>query len=438
MVELFSGLSIVFLFGFGLFVEKTPQRIQSAIVLFWVEWLNLLSGGDSWLILLKSLLIVFLIVYMFLLENVSYEYLILVMIFKLGSLLLLDAKDFLTFYLSLELSSFVLYLLVASKKEDILSTEAGLKYFILGSFSSILLLFGISLCYGLVGSLDFADIYMFGTDLNWKEGDIFLRVAFLFILMGLFFKLGLAPFHFWIPDVYQGSSWLVVYILAVVSKVSILGVLVRLTYQVFDFDFEMVSLILVLLGGLSIVIGTLSALRQRSLKRLIGYSGITHMGFMVLGLSTGTGLGIFVTIFYFLFYSFLNMSWIVLFRFLGLEELEDLKRIPGLLGTYLLITVFSIAGIPPLSGFFIKFFLLSSFVQVEFWIPVIVLLIGSLVAAYYYLRLIQMIYFTGKVKVSLVNGGISNYYLLSILMYINLMGFLAQNTIWLYELGKLL
>lgn len=438
MVELFSGLSIVFLFGFGLFVEKTPQRIQSVIVLFWVEWLNLLSGGDSWLILLKSLLIVFLIVYMFLLENVSYEYLILVMIFKLGSLLLLDAKDFLTFYLSLELSSFVLYLLVASKKEDILSTEAGLKYFILGSFSSILLLFGISLCYGLVGSLDFADIYMFGTDLNWKEGDIFLRVAFLFILMGLFFKLGLAPFHFWIPDVYQGSSWLVVYILAVVSKVSILGVLVRLTYQVFDFDFEMVSLILVLLGGLSIVIGTLSALRQRSLKRLIGYSGITHMGFMVLGLSTGTGLGIFVTIFYFLFYSFLNMSWIVLFRFLGLEELEDLKRIPGLLGTYLLITVFSIAGIPPLSGFFIKFFLLSSFVQVEFWIPVIVLLIGSLVAAYYYLRLIQMIYFTGKVKVSLVNGGISNYYLLSILMYINLMGFLAQNTIWLYELGKLL
>lgn len=438
MVELFSGLSIVFLFGFGLFVEKTPQRIQSVIVLFWVEWLNLLSDGDSWLILLKSLLIIFLIIYMFLLENVSYEYLILVMIFKLGSLLLLDAKDFLIFYLSLELSSFVLYLLVASKKEDILSTEAGLKYFILGSFSSILLLFGISLCYGLVGSLDFADIYMFGTDLNWKEGDIFLRVAFLFILMGLFFKLGLAPFHFWIPDVYQGSSWLVVYILAVVSKVSILGVLVRLIYQVFDFDFEMVSLILVLLGGLSIVIGTLSALRQRSLKRLIGYSGITHMGFMVLGLSTGTGLGIFVTIFYFLFYSFLNMSWIVLFRFLGLEELEDLKRVPGLLGIYLLITVFSIAGIPPLSGFFIKFFLLSSFVQVEFWIPVIVLLIGSLVAAYYYLRLIQMIYFMGKVKVSVVNGGISNYYLLSILMYINLMGFLAQNTIWLYELGKLL
>lgn len=434
MVELFSGLSIIFLFGFGLFVEKTPQRIQSVIVLFWVEWLNLLSNGDSWLILLKSLLIVFLVIYMCLLENVSFEYLVLVMIFKLGSLLLLDAKDFLTFYLSLELSSFVLYLLVASKKEDILSTEAGLKYFILGSFSSILLLFGISLCYGLVGSLDFVDIYMFGTDLSWKEGDIFLRVAFLFILMGLFFKLGLVPFHFWIPDVYQGSSWLVVYILAVVSKVSILGVLVRLIYQVFDFDFEMVSLILVLLGILSIVVGTLSALRQRSLKRLIGYSGITHMGFMVLGLSTGTGLGIFVTIFYFLFYSFLNMSWIVLFRFLGLEELEDLKRVPGLLGVYLLLTVFSIAGIPPLSGFFIKFFLLASFVQVQFWVPAVVLLAGSLVAAYYYLRLIQMIYFMGKVKVSLVNGGIGNYYLLTLLMYINLMGFLGQNVIWLYVL----
>lgn len=432
MVELFSGLSIGLIFLFGLFSEKTSQRIQSVLVLFWLEWLILLSDSDDWGILLKSLLIIFLMVYLFLLENVSYEYLILVLIFKLGSLLLLESKDFLVFYLSLELSSFVLYLLVASRKENILSTEAGLKYFILGSFSSILLLFGISLCYGLVGSLDFMDIYLFGTDLDWKEGANYLKVAFLFILMGLFFKLGLAPFHFWIPDVYEGSSWLVVYLLGVVSKVSILGVLVRLIYVVFDFEFEGVSLILVVLGMLSILIGSLSALRQRSLKRLIGYSGITHMGFLVLGLGTGTGLGLFVTIFYFIFYSFLNMSWIILFRSLRIERIEELKKVPNLLGIYLMVTVFSIAGIPPLSGFFIKFFLLTSLIQVELWVPVVIILIGSLIAAYYYLRLIQMIYFMGKVKVGPLVGSKSSYYLLGVLMYINMIGFLGQNLIWLY------
>jgi NADH-quinone oxidoreductase subunit N len=429
MVELFSGLSIILVFSFGLFLKKTPQLIQTILILFWAEWLILISDSD--MVLLKSLLIVFLLFYMFLLKNVSYEYLMLTLIFKLGTLLLLESKDFLIFYLSLELSSFVLYLLVASRKENIYSTEAGLKYFILGSLSSIILLLGISLCYGLVGSLEFIDIYMFGTDLLWDEGKVYLRVSYLLILIGLFFKLGLVPFHFWIPDVYEGSTWLVIYMLGVVSKIGAFGVTVRLIYQVFDFEFEMTSLLLVLVGFGSIGVGVLSALRQRSLKRLVGYSGITHMGFLVLGLSTGTGLGMFVTFFYLIFYLCLNVSWIVLFRYLELESLEELKRVLGSVGIYLLIMIFSIVGIPPLGGFFIKFFLLFSLIQVEFWIPVILIIVGSLVAAYYYLRLVQMVYFTEKDERSLVKEDLGSLYVLGGLSYTNLFLIVGQNYIWI-------
>lgn len=429
MVELFSGLSIILVFSFGLFLKKTPQLIQTILILFWAEWLILISDSD--MVLLKSLLIVFLLFYIFLLKNVSYEYLMLTLIFKLGTLLLLESKDFLIFYLSLELSSFVLYLLVASRKENSYSTEAGLKYFILGSLSSIILLLGISLCYGLVGSLEFIDIYMFGTDLLWDEGKVYLRFSYLLILIGLFFKLGLVPFHFWIPDVYEGSTWLVIYMLGVVSKIGAFGVTVRLIYQVFDFEFEMTSLLLVLVGFSSIGVGVLSALRQRSLKRLVGYSGITHMGFLVLGLSTGTGLGMFVTFFYFIFYLCLNVSWIVLFRYLELESLEELKRVLGSAGIYLLIMIFSIVGIPPLGGFFIKFFLLFSLVQVEFWIPVTLIIVGSLVAAYYYLRLVQMVYFTGKDERSLVKEDLGSLYVLGGLSYMNLFLIVGQNYIWI-------
>jgi NADH-quinone oxidoreductase subunit N len=321
--------------------------------------------------------------------------------------------------------------LVASRKENIYSTEAGLKYFILGSLSSIILLLGISLCYGLVGSLEFIDIYMFGTDLLWDEGKVYLRVSYLLILIGLFFKLGLVPFHFWIPDVYEGSTWLVIYMLGVVSKIGAFGVTVRLIYQVFDFEFEMTSLLLVLVGFGSIGVGVLSALRQRSLKRLVGYSGITHMGFLVLGLSTGTGLGMFVTFFYLIFYLCLNVSWIVLFRYLELESLEELKRVLGSVGIYLLIMIFSIVGIPPLGGFFIKFFLLFSLIQVEFWIPVILIIVGSLVAAYYYLRLVQMVYFTEKDERSLVKEDLGSLYVLGGLSYTNLFLIVGQNYIWI-------
>jgi NADH-quinone oxidoreductase subunit N len=272
---------------------------------------------------------------------------------------------------------------------------------------------------------------MFGTDLLWDEGKVYLRVSYLLILIGLFFKLGLVPFHFWIPDVYEGSTWLVIYMLGVVSKIGAFGVTVRLIYQVFDFEFEMTSLLLVLVGFGSIGVGVLSALRQRSLKRLVGYSGITHMGFLVLGLSTGTGLGMFVTFFYLIFYLCLNVSWIVLFRYLELESLEELKRVLGSVGIYLLIMIFSIVGIPPLGGFFIKFFLLFSLIQVEFWIPVILIIVGSLVAAYYYLRLVQMVYFTEKDERSLVKEDLGSLYVLGGLSYTNLFLIVGQNYIWI-------
>lgn len=450
--EIFFGLMIILIFNFGLYYEESKASpelcIQSQLIEFWLLCFLLKSIDknifvmlnsyvlDSWSTILKIILLILGFFYLFFLKDVSFEFITLIMIFKFSSFFLLSAHNFLIFYLALELGAFVLYLLVASRKEDIFSTEGGLKYFVLGSFSSILVVLGISFIYGLVGSLDFTDVLMFGSDLEWSEGKVYLSVSIFFILVGLCFKLGLAPFHFWVPDVYQGSSWIVLIFLVVFSKIGIFGILVRLIYEVFVFDFESISLFFFFLGLLSLFVGSLGALSQTNLKRLVGYSGIGHMGFIIFGLSTGTGLGLLSSLFYFIFYLLLNMGWLLILKKAKAERLEDLKGTSKWLGSYLTLTMFSVAGVPPLGGFFMKLYLFFSLVQLSLWLALFLLILASMLAAYYYLRLIQMVNFSKGFIRKEEKMGIAEGYVLIILLYINLFFIFFQNYLLIFLLNQ--
>jgi NADH-quinone oxidoreductase subunit N len=450
--ELYFGLMIILIFNFGLYYEEkkaSPELcIQSQLIEFWLLCFLLKSIDknifvmlnsyvlDSWSTILKIIMLILGFFYFFFLRNVSFEFITLIMIFKFSSFFLLSAYNFLIFYLALELGAFVLYLLVASRKEDIFSTEGALKYFVLGSFSSILVVLGISFIYGLVGSLDFTDVLMFGSGLEWETGKIYMSVSIFFILVGLCFKLGLAPFHFWVADVYQGSSWIVLLFLVVFSKIGIFGILVRLIYEVFIFDFETISLFFFFLGLFSLFIGSLGALSQTNLKRLVGYSGIGHMGFIIFGLSTGTGLGLLSSLFYFVFYLILNMGWLLILKKAKVENLEDLKGISKWLGGYLTLTMFSVAGVPPLGGFFMKLYLFFSLVQLSLWLALFLLILSSMVAAYYYLRLIQMVNFSKitirkELKIESVEG-----YVLITLIYMNVFFIFFQNYLLIFLLNQ--
>jgi NADH-quinone oxidoreductase subunit N len=405
--EVYFGFVFLIFFCFG--VEKKESfelGIQGQLIGIWLfflvlgnwyvlkktEWFSLFLNNfflDDWSFFWKIFLIFLVFFYFSFLKKVSFEYMALILLFHFAVFVLLSSSNLLLFYLSLELSSFILYLLVGSQRESLSSTEAGLKYFVLGSFASILLLVGILFSYQITGSLSLLDLRL------WGEGQMSISyvIGILFIFFGLFFKLGAAPFHFWIPDVYHGSSWSVLYWLVVVSKVGVLGFFLRFLYTVAMNQFDLFSLSLSFVGILSVLIGTLGAVQQTNLKRLVGYSGISHMGFMVLGMGSGTGLGLLSVVNYFFVYVTLNGLWILLMWLKETEWLFELKKMISWFAGFFLLTMFSLVGVPPLSGFFMKFYLLIGFVQIKNFVIALFLVLFSVLSAFYYLRLVRMISF---------------------------------------------
>lgn len=436
--ECFFGLALLFYFCFGIEKEKenpvSELSSQAQLVGLWVlfllvnqwylvhktNWYFLFLNSyvvDEWSLSWKIFVILFTFFYVSFLKDVSFEYLVLILLFQFAVFFLLSSYHFLIFYLSLELSSFILYLLVGSKRESLVSTEGGLKYFVLGSFSSIILLFGIVLCYGLVGSLNFLDLYL------WSVGTESLSfwIAILFISVGIFFKLGAAPFHFWLPDVYNGSTWSVVYFLVVVSKIGVLGMFLRFVYVVGIDGFESFSFLFSWLALISLIVGTLGAVKQTSLKRLVAYSGISHMGFVFFGLASGTGFGLIATLSYFLIYLLLNSIWIIVMWTNKDDHLESLQNLYPWLAFFLTVTMFSIAGVPPLSGFFMKFYLLFSLIQVSNYLGGLFLILFSVISAYYYLRIIRVMYFSSSlegVSKTRMDCNISGFWFLIFLVYL--------------------
>jgi len=289
-----------------------------------------------------------------------------------------------------------LYVLATFNRDQLKSSEAGLKYFVLSALSSGLLLYGCSLIYGFSGSTNFDII---ATQLNSDE--YALTFGIVFILVGLAFKISAVPFHMWAPDVYEGSPTSVTLFFTMVPKIAALTVFIRFLYVPFLNLIDQWQMIIVFLSIASMLFGAVAAIGQTNLKRLIAYSSIGHIGYALAGLATGTNEGIQSSIIYITIYILMNLGLFscLLMMKRNNEYYEDINDLSGvsknhpLLAISLLIILFSLAGIPPLAGFFAKFYIFKSVIEQSMYFLAIVGLLSTVVAAFYYLRIIKIIYF---------------------------------------------
>nr|YP_010726701.1 NADH dehydrogenase subunit 2 [Cystoclonium purpureum f. stellatum]WDY85188.1 NADH dehydrogenase subunit 2 [Cystoclonium purpureum f. stellatum] len=338
----------------------------------------------------------------------SFEYWILILLGLVSILLIIQSYDLLMIYLSIELQSLIFYILASFKRTSEFSTEAGLKYFVLGAFSSALLLFGTSLIYGLTGLSNLGDLSKFFTGIILDDLYIFNGVisGLILILISFLFKLSAAPFHMWSPDVYEGSPTSVTAFFSIMPKLAILSLIYRfLIFSFHDFMYFWYNIILICVI-LSILVGTLSAFSQTKWKRFFAYSSINHVGFFLLSLLLGDSeaisnsifyvvvyiismLGIFSIIFTLRFYMYNNKHY----QSRYLNDLSGLSKTNPLIAFSFTIILFSMAGIPPLAGFFSKIFvLIPSLKAGAFGVSVFIVLMSS-IACFYYIKLIKTMYF---------------------------------------------
>ena len=324
------------------------------------------------------------------------EYPILLLCSILGMLVMISSHDLIVFYIGLELQTLPLYVLAAFNVNKTSSTEAGLKYFILSALSSGLLLYGCSLVYGFSGSTNFNLISE--NILSSQYGNVF---GIVFILVGLAFKISAVPFHMWAPDVYEGSPTSVTLFFAIVPKVAALTIFIRFLYVPFLNLIDQWQTIIIFLALASMILGAVAAIGQKNLKRLIAYSSIGHMGYALAGLSVGTNSGIQNSIIYISIYLIMNLGvFCCLFMmrrndyfFDNLEDLSGLSKNHPIISLSLLILLFSLAGIPPLAGFFAKFYIFVSVIEQSMYFLAVVGLISTVVSAFYYLKIVKIIYF---------------------------------------------
>ena len=373
-----------------------------------------------------------------------FEYPLLILFSILGMLVMLSSNDFITLYLGLELQSLALYVLASTKKDSLKSSEAGLKYFILGALASGFFLFGASLLFGITGTTSYT-VLSFNT-LNPDEISLLLIFSVVLIISSIAFKLSIAPFHMWTPDVYEGAPTSITAFFAIVPKIAAIGVLMRILYiALIDIHVVWLQLVLVL-GLLSIFIGAFGALLQKNIKRLMAYSAISNIGYIFLALSLGSQLGLEASLIYITVYS---ISSIGVFTFiLSMEKdnimLDEIASFSGLsksnpfFAVCLSILLLSMAGLPPLAGFIAKFYVFKAVVISGYmWIAVIGI-IGSVISAYYYLNIIKVMYldeleesFTIDSKVSMkIILLISSLLILTFILYadnfINFMSYISR------------
>ena len=334
----------------------------------------------------------------------SFEYYLVILLSILGLILLVSSYDLLSVYLALELQSLSFYILASFKRNSTFSTEAGLKYFILGAFASGLILFGISLIYGFTGSTNFeclSKLFYSGFSSN-IEGINSVRIGILFIIVGFLFKLAAAPFHVWSPDVYEGSPTSSTAIFAILPKIAILVVFTRLFLVSFSNLVGIWQGILIFSALFSVIIGSFVALKQRKVKKLIAYSSISHVGYMLISLSTGTFEGCHAVFFYIIIYMITGVClWSIVFS-IELEDKSNSKNITDLsslvksnsiLALTASLVLFSLAGVPPLSGFFAKLLIFISALESSLYFLALVGILSSVISTFYYIRIIKIIYF---------------------------------------------
>jgi len=326
----------------------------------------------------------------------KFEYPILILAAVLGMFVMVSSNNLLGLYLGIEMQSLSLYVLASLNRDSAKSTEAGVKYFVLGALSSGLLLYGCSLVYGFTGSTNY---YIIAE--NFNSENVALLFGLVFILVGLAFKISAVPFHMWTPDVYEGAPTSVTAFFALAPKVAGFGAIIRILYVAFGNVFDEWQSILIFISVASMILGAVAAIGQTNIKRLMAYSSISHMGYALAGLTTGIQEGVSAAVLYIFIYVVMNIGSFVCIVIMKRKNiyLENIRDLSGLSKNHpvvafsLTVMLFSLAGIPPLAGFFAKFYIFMAVVKSELIILAIVGLVTSVISAFYYLRIIKIIYF---------------------------------------------
>ena len=415
--EVFLTSSIFVILMLGVFLKKSFNLIfnLSSIILILTIAIILNGSSDTEKIFLNSFIkdnfsnffkILILVSSLFVLNASKnfindtkinkFEYPIIILISVLGMFFMLSSNDLILFYLGLELQSLALYILASIDRDNVRSTESGLKYFVLSALSSGLLLYGCSLLYGFTGTTNFE---LIAEQLNRNNtGSIF---AMVFILVGLAFKVSAVPFHMWTPDVYEGAPTSITSFFAVVPKVTGLALLIKFMFVPFSNILLEWQTIIIFISIASMILGAIAAIVQKNIKRLLAYSSIGHIGYALAGVATGAVSGYQSAVIYITIYVVMNIgafSCLYLMKKDGLyrENISDLSGISKkhpILAISFLIILFSLAGIPPLGGFFAKFYIFTSVLEQKMYALAVIGLLTTVISAFYYLKVIKTIYF---------------------------------------------
>ncbi len=416
--ELFISISLMFILLVGVFKKKSTLLVYNLTIITLLVLIALLINlrslpnnsffGSSYLIddlsnFMKIITVasgIFVLLtsskYIKSINIYKIEYPVLILSSMLGMMVMISSNDLIVFYMGLELQSLALYVLASFNRDNLLSSESGLKYFVLSALSSGILLYGCSLVYGFSGSTNYNLIAE--NIVNTENG---LTFGIVFILVGLAFKISAVPFHMWAPDVYEGSPTSVTIFFAILPKIAALTVIIRFLYVPFLNVIEQWQMIIIFLSISSMIFGAVAAIGQNNLKRLVAYSSIGHMGYALAGISTGSNQGVQSSIIYISIYLIMNVAFFSCLFMLRkndkyFEKIDDLSGISKnhpILSICFLITLFSLAGIPPLAGFFAKFYIFLAVIEKQMYFLAIIGLLSTVIAAFYYLRIIKVMYF---------------------------------------------
>ena len=426
--EIFLIFGAIFILLFGIFYKKNEEvnkkilfitigsLLLSIYSLIYFVDINTSAFNDflnnnlytfffKFIILFGSLVIVC-ISYNYLkdLDLITPEFFFLILFSLVGILILISSKNIISMYLGLELQSICLYVLAAYKKTDLRSSESGIKYFVMGAFSSAILLYGLSIIYAFTSATDFYEISKsINLSLINNENFLIINVGFILILCGLFFKLAIVPFHMWAPDVYEGAATPITAFFTIIPKIAVIGFLIKFLNIVFNSYSDAWFQILYLVSVTSMIFGSIAAVNQNNIKRLLAYSSISHMGFIFIGILIGTQTGIKSVQLYVSIYM-INLLGIFtcilcLKNKINGYYLENLNNYSGLLkrnsflSFSLAILLFSLAGLPPLSGFFGKLYILVAAIESKLYLLSIIAVVTSIISAFYYLKIIKTIFF---------------------------------------------
>ena len=395
-----SWLCVSVMFVAALLVIAGPaDRVVSFNNLFVVD--QFASYAKVLLLLGASLTLILAMPYNAREDIPQFEFPILILFAVLGMMMMVSANDLISLYLGIELQSLSLYVLAAIRRDAVRSAEAGLKYFVLGALSSGILLYGMSLVYGFAGSTGFdnlADVFAAGAE---HDAPIGVIVGLVFIIAGLAFKVSAVPFHMWTPDVYEGAPTPITAFFAVAPKIAAMALFVRVMLAPFGDLFDQWQQVIWFIALASMLLGAFAAINQTNIKRLMAYSSIGHMGFVLVGLAAGNVIGVQAVLLYLTVYLFMNVGTFACILAMRRQDrmVEEIDQLAGLSRTNpkmalaLAIFMFSMAGIPPLAGFFGKYYVFLAAIEAELYTLVVVGLLSSVVSAYYYLRIVKLMYF---------------------------------------------